>query len=153
MVLLGIGRYRGRKLELVVTVLTIRHPSCQDAFKNLIPKFPGTLPGTAVLYCKKGLVVGLTTTNSTMSGFWLEEVIIPLKLIRAMLGEKSLMLVGPTWLGHLTCLKNYIRSISQITVIFKVVFKLQPYFFLPGDYFLDATIAGQGHQPPQSYRV
>jgi hypothetical protein len=85
---------------LIVAVSAIGHPTRQNTFKNLIPEFPGTLLGAAVFNCQQGLMVGLTTADPTMALGRLQGVVIPLKLIRAVLGEKGFMLMGSTWLGH-----------------------------------------------------
>lgn len=85
---------------MVVAVSAIGHPTRQNTFKNLVPEFPGTLLGAAVFNRQQGLMVGLTTTDPTMALSGLEGVVIPFKLIRAVFGEKGLMLMGSTWLGH-----------------------------------------------------
>ena len=99
-VLLDIGSIRKGGSELVITIPAIRHPTAQNTFKDLIPQIPRTLFGTAVFDCQEGFVMGLPTTDATMALSGTEHIIIPLKLIRAVIGEQGLVLLGSTWLGH-----------------------------------------------------
>ena len=99
-VLLDIGSIRSRGLELVITVLTIGHPTAQNTFKDLVPQLPRTLSGTAVFNCQEGLVMSLPTTDAAVALGGIQHVIVPLKLIRAVTGKQSLVLLWSTWLGH-----------------------------------------------------
>lgn len=99
-VLLDIGSIRNGGLELVITVPAIGHPTAQNTFKDLIPQIPRTFPGTAVFDCQEGFMMGLPTTDAAVALSGTEHVIIPLKLIRAVIGKQGLVLLGSTWLGH-----------------------------------------------------
>jgi hypothetical protein len=85
---------------LVIAIFPVGHPASQNTFKNLVPEFPGTLPGAAVFHRQQGLVMGFTTTNPTVALGRIVNVVVPLKLIRAIIGKQGLVLVRSTWLGH-----------------------------------------------------